>query len=162
MHSQWYEPQHIYSICSRRDMNLNIFIPYALAEIWTSTYLFHMHSQRYESQHIYSICTGRDMNLNIFIPYALAEIWISMYLFHMHSQRYEPQHIYSICTRRDMNLNIFMKKRSCYYVLIIFLLNTLFCSLMYKKSNSFVYIFVANWRFSKYVRICPIKLKTVT
>ena len=45
---------------------------------------------------------------------------------------------------KGVNLNRVLKKRSYYYVLIIFFLSA---SLMCKKSNSFVYIFVVNCQF---------------
>ena len=65
--------------------------------------------------------------------------------------------------RRSLNLNGFVKKYPCYYDLIFFSprhrLETR--RLMYKKSNSCVYIVVVIYQLypNKSVRVCPIKLK---
>ena len=64
---------------------------------------------------------------------------------------------------RGLNLNGFVKKYPCYYDLIIFSsrhrLETR--RLMYKKSNSCVYIVVVICQLypNNSVRVCPIKLK---
>ena len=65
--------------------------------------------------------------------------------------------------RRSLNLNGFVKKYPCYYDLIFFSprhrLETR--RLMYKKSNSCVYIVVVIYQLypNNSVRVCPIKLK---
>ena len=55
-----------------------------------------------------------------------------------------------------VKLNRFLKKGPCYYVLMFFFST----GFMYKKSNSFVYIFVVLSVFpNNFVRVCLIKLK---
>ena len=76
------------------------------------------------------------------------------------------------CAWRGVNLNRFIKKRLfiklAFIAANIFFFFFLFGSthrLMYKKFLSFVYIFVIICRFypnnSRYVKVCPIKLKIV-